>query len=132
MSFICKDEFFFAKIGIFYKSIASNISQRCSNVYTKIFVRRKAKTNYLSNQTWAKCYHSRNKQYSKQKTLDGGPNIIVITFVQQKICKLSICDLLVCHENTTTTTTIINNYFPKVNVRGVSVQSINNAKCVQI
>ena len=26
-----------------------------------IFVRRKDKTNYLSNQTWAKCYHSRNK-----------------------------------------------------------------------
>ena len=35
---------YFAKIGI-----------------TTIFVRRKDKANYLSNQTWAKCYHSRNK-----------------------------------------------------------------------
>ena len=37
-------------------------SQHCSSVYTIIFVRRKDKTNYLSNQTWAKRYHSRNKQ----------------------------------------------------------------------
>ena len=28
-------------------------SQRCSGVYTTIFVRRKDKTDYLSNQTWA-------------------------------------------------------------------------------
>ena len=38
-----------------------NISQRCSSVYTTIFILRKNKTNYLSNQTRAKCYHSRNK-----------------------------------------------------------------------
>ena len=43
------------------RSICRNISQRCSNVYTTIFVRRKDKTNYLSNLTWAKCYHLRNK-----------------------------------------------------------------------
>ena len=36
-------------------------SQRCSSIYTSIFVRRKDKINYLSNQTWAKCYHLRNK-----------------------------------------------------------------------
>ena len=72
--FIWKDDFFFAKIGIFCKSICRNISQRCSSVYTTIFVRRKDKTNYLSNQTWAKCYHSRNKHLLK-KTLDGGPYI---------------------------------------------------------
>ena len=49
--------FFFAKIGTFCKSICRNISQRCST----IFVRRKDNTNYLLNQTWSKCYHSRNK-----------------------------------------------------------------------
>ena len=47
--------FFFTKIGIFCQSICRNISQRCSSVYKTIFVRRKDKTNYLSNQTWAKC-----------------------------------------------------------------------------
>ena len=56
---------FFAKIGIFCKSICAiffiNISQRFSSVYTTIFVWRMDKINYLSNQTWAKCYHSRNK-----------------------------------------------------------------------
>ena len=30
----------------------------CSSVYTTIFVLRKDKTNYLSNQTRAKCYQS--------------------------------------------------------------------------
>ena len=60
MSFIWKDDFF-ATIGVFCKSICRNIFQRCSSVYTTLFVRRKNKTNYLSNQTWAKCYHSRNK-----------------------------------------------------------------------
>ena len=44
--------FFFAKMGIFCKSICRNISQRCSNVYTTIFVWRKDKPNYLLNQTW--------------------------------------------------------------------------------
>ena len=48
MSFIWKD----AKIGIFCKSIAGPLPT---------FVRRKDKTNYLSNQTWTKCYHSRNR-----------------------------------------------------------------------
>ena len=44
-SFIWKYYFFsFAKIG--------NISQRCSSVYTTIFVRRKDNPHYLSNQTW--------------------------------------------------------------------------------
>ena len=49
------------QIGIFCKSITGHLAQHCSSVYTTIFVRRKDKTNYLSNQTWAKCYHSRNK-----------------------------------------------------------------------
>ena len=63
MSFIWKDNFFFCvKIGIFCKSIAGNICQRCSSVLTTIFIRRKDKTNYLSNQTWDKCYHLWNKQ----------------------------------------------------------------------
>ena len=65
--------FFFAKIVIFW-SICPNISQRCSNVYTNIFVRRKDKTNYLSDQTWAKCYHLLNKHELK-KMLNGGPYI---------------------------------------------------------
>ena len=55
--FIWKDDFFFANIGIFCKSIAGPLSQRCSSVYTTIFIRLKDKTNYLSNQTWAMCYH---------------------------------------------------------------------------
>ena len=49
---------FLPKIG---KSICCNISQRCSSILTTIFVRRKDKTNYLSNQTWAKCYHLWNR-----------------------------------------------------------------------
>ena len=53
MSFIWKDDFLFCQ--------NRNISQRCSSVYTKKFVQRKDKTNYLSNQTLAKYYHSRNK-----------------------------------------------------------------------
>ena len=53
---------FFAKIGIFCKSI----DRRCSSVYTTIFVRRKVKTNYLANQTWAKCYLSRNNSWKKK------------------------------------------------------------------
>ena len=61
MSFIWKENFF-AKIGFFCNSICRNISQRCASVYTTIFVRRKDKTNYLSNQTWTKCYHSCNKR----------------------------------------------------------------------
>ena len=31
------------------------------SVHTTIFIRRKDKTNYLSNHTWTKWYHSRNK-----------------------------------------------------------------------
>ena len=61
MSFIWKDDFFFAKIGIFCKTICRNISQHGSSVCITIFARRKDKTNYLSNQIWAKCYHSRSK-----------------------------------------------------------------------
>ena len=38
----------------------AHLAKRISSVYTTIFVRRKHKTKYLSNQTWAKCYHSRN------------------------------------------------------------------------
>ena len=47
ISFIWKDDFFLPKSA--------------SSVSRSIFVRRKDKTSYLSNQTWAKCYHSRNK-----------------------------------------------------------------------
>ena len=35
-----------------------HLAQHCSSVYTTIFVRRK---DYLSNQTWAKCFHLPNK-----------------------------------------------------------------------
>ena len=38
--------------------IFPSVVQACT--YT-VFVRRRDKTNYLWNQTWAKCYHSRNK-----------------------------------------------------------------------
>ena len=37
-----------------------NVCVRGASVCTIIFVRRKDKTNYLSNQTLIKCYHSRN------------------------------------------------------------------------
>ena len=59
MSFIWKDDFFFRQNRI-CKSIAGTPSEAYTRLYTTIFVRRKYKTNYLSNQPWAKCYHSRN------------------------------------------------------------------------
>ena len=44
--------FFFAKIGMSIgKSIVGPLSEAYTSVYTNIFVRRKNKTNYLSNQT---------------------------------------------------------------------------------
>ena len=56
------------KTILFWPKSASSVSQsrahlaqRCSSVYTTIFLRRKDKTNYLANQRRAKCYHSRNK-----------------------------------------------------------------------
>ena len=61
MSFIWKDDLFFAEIGISCKSSAGRLNERYTSVWTTVFVRRKDKTNYLSNQTCAKCYHSRNK-----------------------------------------------------------------------
>ena len=44
------EKMIFAKIAFFCKSIAGNISQLFSSVYTSIFVLRKDKTNCLSNQ----------------------------------------------------------------------------------
>ena len=52
---------------IFFLAKKRPTSQICSSVYTTIFVRRKDKTNYLSNQIRAKCYHSRNKHQLKKK-----------------------------------------------------------------
>ena len=49
MSFIRKDDFFFTKVGIFCKSIDPSVVQAYS--IRTIFVLRKDKTNYLSNQT---------------------------------------------------------------------------------
>ena len=57
-----------------FSKLYRNISRRCKRVYTTIFVQQNDKTNYLSYQTWAKYYHSRNKPWLK-KMLDGGPNI---------------------------------------------------------
>ena len=53
-----------------------HLAKRRSSVYRTIFVRSKDKTNYLSNQTWAKCYHLRNKHLLK-KTLDGRSYIML-------------------------------------------------------
>ena len=53
--------FFLPKLTSSISRSQTHLAKRCSNVHTIIFVRRKDKTNYLSNQTWAKCYHSRNK-----------------------------------------------------------------------
>ena len=44
-----------------FSKLCRNISKHCSSVYRTIFVRRKDKTIYLSNQAWAKCYHLWNK-----------------------------------------------------------------------
>ena len=87
ISFILKDDFF-SKIWNSCKSICRNISQGCSSVYTTIFVRRKDKTNYPSNQTWANCYHSRKKHQLKKKTLDGGHYITdMCTNITEKKCE---------------------------------------------
>ena len=76
--------FFCANISIFCKSIAGPLSEAYTSVYTTIFVRRRYKTNYLPNQTWAKCYLSRNKHYWKKKqTLDGGANNSPLTAMAQ-------------------------------------------------
>ena len=54
--------FFLPKSASSVSRSQAHLAKRCSRVYPTIFVRRKDKTNYLSNQTWAKCYHTRNKQ----------------------------------------------------------------------
>ena len=69
MSFIWKYDFFCPKSASFLSRPQAHLAKRCSSVYTTIFVRRKDKTNYVSNQTWAKCYHSRNKHYLKKKNV---------------------------------------------------------------
>ena len=56
-----KKWFFFPKSGSSINRLQVHLSKRSSSAYTTIFVRWKDKTNYLSNQTWTKCYHSRNK-----------------------------------------------------------------------
>ena len=61
ISFIWKDDFLPKSASSVSRS-QTHLAKHCSSVYTNIFVRRKDKTDYLSNQTWAKCYHSRNKQ----------------------------------------------------------------------
>ena len=67
--------FFWPKSASSGSRSQAHLAKHCSIVYTTIFVRRKDKTNYLSNQLWAKCYHSRNKHWLKKKTLDGRPCI---------------------------------------------------------
>ena len=52
MSFIWKDDFFWQNRHLLQVDRRPTF-QHCSSVYTTIFVRRKDKTNYLSNQTWA-------------------------------------------------------------------------------
>ena len=59
--------FFLTKLASSLKIDCKPTSQRYSSVYTTIFIRWKNKTNYLSNQTWAKCYHSRNKHELEKK-----------------------------------------------------------------
>ena len=71
MSFIWKDDFFLSKSASFVSWSQAHLAKRCSSIYTTIFIRRKDKSKYLSNQTWTKCYHSRNK-HSLKKILDGG------------------------------------------------------------
>ena len=88
MNFICRNDFFFLPQSASSVSRSqAHIAKRCSSVCTTIFVWRKDKTNYLSNQTWAKCYHSRNKLWLKRKTLDGGPYTIQNTLKFLKLRK---------------------------------------------
>ena len=61
MSFIWKDNFLLPKLVSSVSWSQAHLTKHCSSVYTTILIRWKDKTNYLSNQTWAKCYHSRNK-----------------------------------------------------------------------
>ena len=58
---LLKRWFFLPKSGSSVSRSQAHLAKRYSSVYTTIFVRRKDKINYLSNRTWAKCYHSRNK-----------------------------------------------------------------------
>ena len=44
--------FFFPKSASSVSRSQAHLAKRCSSVYTTIFVLRKDKTNYLSNQTW--------------------------------------------------------------------------------
>ena len=60
MSLIWKDDFFLPK-SPFLQVDRRSTFQHYSSVCTTIFVRRKDKTNYMSSQAWAKCYHSQNK-----------------------------------------------------------------------
>ena len=54
---IITDHFFFLpKSASSVSRSQAHLAQRCSSVYTTIFVQRKDKTNYLSNQTWARCF----------------------------------------------------------------------------
>ena len=56
--------FSFSKIRIQFSHTFCNITmifKVMSQYFTALLVRRKDKRNYLSNQIWAKCYHSRNK-----------------------------------------------------------------------
>ena len=62
---------FFAKIGIFCESICRNISQRCSSIYTTIFVRRKDKTICQIRHELSVTIHEISTSW--KKTLDGGP-----------------------------------------------------------
>ena len=69
------------KMFFFLPKSASSVSRSqasCSRVYTIIFVRRKDKTNYLSKQTWAKCYHSRNNDSFWMRRVFCAPNATIL------------------------------------------------------
>ena len=59
--------FFLSKSAFSVRRTQAHLVKCCSNIYTTKIARRKDKTNYLSNQRWAKL----------KKTLDGGPNMYV-------------------------------------------------------
>ena len=74
MSFIWKD-IFLPKSASSVSRSQAHLAKRKRIRYTTIFVRRKDQANYLSNHTWAKCYHSRHKHKLKKK-LAVGPYIM--------------------------------------------------------
>ena len=90
MSFICKDDFFFAKIGIFCKSIAGPYSPAVVVVqaYTQPYsFGGRIKLIICQIRHELSVYHSLNNHLLKRKNLDGGP--IIFGRYESNLCNLN-------------------------------------------